>query len=147
MRSAAIVRGAIGCALLFATYVTGGAASAGTVQPHIIVTPSIRLHNGEIVKVRGAGFKPRDSVFLVECLAIAKGGSQCDTSFKMIVSATINAKGQLPITRFKVRTGKIGSGRCGTTVKNLGACAVSVGNAKGKDTASARIIFVRPAVS
>ncbi len=145
MRSAAIVRGAIGCALLLATYVTGGAASAGTVHPHIIVTPSIRLHNGEIVKVRGAGFKPRDSVFLVECLVVAKGGSQCNIS--KVVGATITVKGLLPVTKFKVMTGKIGSGRCGTTVKNLGACAVSVGNAMGKDTASARIIFVRPAVS
>ncbi len=143
MRSAVIARGAVGCALLLASYIGGGAVSAAAAQPHIVVTPSVRLHNGEVVTVRGAGFKPKDLIFIVECLAIAKGGSQCDIA--RVVSARVTVKGLLPVTKFKVKTGKIGSGRCGTTVKNLNACAVSAGNMYGKDTASARITFLKPA--
>ncbi len=144
MRSAVIVRGALGFVLLVAANVAGGWASAATVQPHIVVTPSAGLRNGETVRVRGAGFKPHDSVFIVECLATAKGEAQCDVS--TVVAVTINAKGLLPLTRFKVKTGKIGAGRCGTTPRNVRACAVSVGNMRGKDSTSARITFVKPAV-
>ena len=143
MRSAVIVRGVVGFALVMATLFTGFPVGAGTLQPHIVVVPSVGLHNHEFVKVRGAGFKPRDSVFIVECLATAKGQAQCDIS--TVVSATITAKGVLPLTRFKVVTGKVGSGRCGTTLKNLRACAVSVGNMRGQDSTSARIAFVKPA--
>ena len=142
MRSAVLVRSAIGLILLMAANVVGASASASTAQPHIVVTPAVGLHNGEIVKVRGAGFKPKDSVFIVECLATAKGEAQCNIS--TVVPVTINAKGLLPLTTFKVRTGKVGSGTCGTTVKNLRACAVSVGNMKGKDSTSALITFRRP---
>ncbi|MHB8333430.1 MAG: neocarzinostatin apoprotein domain-containing protein [Acidimicrobiales bacterium] len=142
MRSAVFVHGALGLVLLMTANVTGASAGASTAQPHIVVTPAVGLRNGEIVKVRGAGFKPKDSVFIVECLATAKGQAQCNIS--TVVAVTINAKGLLPLTKFKVRTGKIGSGTCGTTVKNLHACAVSVGNMKGKDSTSARITFRRP---
>lgn len=143
MRSAVIVRGAVGLVLLMAANVSVGLAGATTLQPHIVVTPSVGLHNGEKVKVRGAGFKPKDSVFIVECLATAKGQAQCDIS--TVVAVTVNAKGVLPVTTFKVKTGKIGSGKCGTTLKNLRSCAVSVGNVRGKDSTSARITFARPA--
>ena len=142
MRSAVLVRSAVGLILLMAANVGGASASASTARPHIVVTPAVGLHNGEIVKVRGAGFKPKDSVFIVECLATAKGQAQCNIS--TVVAVTINAKGLLPLTKFKVRTGKVGSGTCGTTVKNLRACAVSVGNMKGKDSTSTRITFRRP---
>ena len=133
-------------ALVVALGAVGGVVSGATKGPRIVVTPSTRLHKGQLVKVHGAGFKPKDTVFIVECMATASGQGQCDTNNP--VAATITAKGVLPVTKVRVVTGKIGSGKgsgfCGTTVKNLRDCAISVGNIAGHDTASARIAFVRP---
>lgn len=142
MRNSLVARIAAGIALVIAASAAGVTAGAVVRHPHVIVSPSSNLRNGEVVKVRGAGFVPKDSVFIVECLATAKGQAQCDTA--SVKSVTINAQGQLPVTKFKVRVGKIGSGTCGTNVKNLRSCAVSVGNISGKDSASARITFVKP---
>ena len=123
-------------ALALGTYPAGAATHP---RQHITVRPSIALRNGEVVRVQGAGFKPHDSVYLVECLAVAQGQSQCD--IMTATPAKITARGVLPVTRFKVHTGKIGKGWCGTTPRNLAACAISVGTATGQDTASARIRF------
>lgn len=123
-----------------------GAASAAS-GPHIVVTPHVRLHNRQVVQVRGSGFKPGDSVYIVECLRNAKGQGQCyvPTSLAALPKAvTITANGTLPNTRFVVRTGKIGSGVCGTTKANLARCDVSVGNATGGDSTSYPITFVLP---
>jgi len=113
-------------------------ASAATV-PKLVVTPSLNLHNGEAVKVTGSGFKPGDSVYVVECLATAKGQAGCNILGAK--PATITATGLLPKTMFKVITGKIGTGKCGTTKGNLKSCAMSVGNISGGDSAVARIAF------
>ncbi len=122
--------------LALGTYSAGAATHS---RRHITVRPAIALRNGEVVRVQGAGFKAHETVYLVECLAVAQGQSQCD--IMTATPATTTARGVLPVTRFKVHTGKIGKGRCGTTPRNLAACAISVGTATGKDTASARIRF------
>lgn len=123
----------------------GAASAAG--GPHIVVTPHLRLHNRQVVEVRGSGFKPGDSVYIVECLRNAKGQAQCYVPMSLGAlpkAVTITASGALPTTRFIVRTGKIGSGVCGTTKVNLARCAVSVGNATGGDSTSFPITFVLP---
>lgn len=123
------------------TGLTELSASAAT-GPKIVVTPDTNLRNGESVTVKGDGFKPGDDVYIVECLRGAKGSGQCyvsTTPFPMPV--TITATGLLPATKFKVRTGKIGSGTCGTTAANLAKCDVSVGNAAGTDSTSTPIVF------
>ena len=117
-----------------------GAGAAST--PHLVVKPATGLKNGQTVKVSGTGFKPHDTVFVVECLATAKGASGCQVA--MASPVTISSKGVLPTTKFHVATGKIGSGKCGTTKKNLKGCEVSAGNAAGKDTASTIITFKLP---
>lgn len=129
----AIVGGALGVA-------GAGATAKG---PHLVVRPAAGLHNHEVVRVEGVGFKPGDTVFLVECLLTAKGQAGCQVN-GIPPSVTIRKSGVLPWTKFTVTTGKIGNGTCGTTVKNLGSCAVSAGNANGKDSAQARIVFARP---
>ncbi|MHB2029466.1 MAG: neocarzinostatin apoprotein domain-containing protein [Acidimicrobiales bacterium] len=116
--------------------VTGASAAP---KPHLVVAPSANLRNGEIVRVYGAGFKPKDTVYIVECLAQAKGAAQCDTLSAL--PAKITVKGLLPAMRFKVHTGKIGDGTCGTTPRNLKDCSVSVGNISGGDSAVFRIAF------
>jgi len=119
-------------------FVSLGSASATTV-PKVVVKPSTKIHNGEKVLVTGSGFKPGDTVYVVECLFSAKGAAGCNTSGA--ISATISATGLLPRTTFKVITGKIGNGKCGTKTSNLKSCAISAGNISGGDSSVARITF------
>lgn len=123
----------------------GGSALASAATPKIVVTPSKNLHNGTVVHVSGSGFKPGDTVFLVECLRTAKGEAGCKVATGIPPSETITSTGLLPRITFKVSTGKIGTGTCGTTKANLAKCAVSVGNATGGDSAVGDITFVLPA--
>jgi hypothetical protein len=92
--------------------------------------------------VSGTGFKAKDTVYITECLATAKGEAQCDIDTATPV--TISATGVLKKTKFKIITGTIGSGKCGTKASNLRSCAVSAGNASGKDTATKDIVFALP---
>lgn len=123
----------------------GGSALASAAGPKVVVTPSVRLKNGEVVHVSGSGFKPGDSVFIVECLRTAKGESGCKVPTTIPTPVTITATGLLPRTAFRVSTGRIGTGFCGTTKANLSKCAVSVGNATGGDSAVGDITFALPA--
>jgi hypothetical protein len=144
MRSRKILRFAL-CATLGVALSSGlGIAVASAAGgPKLTVTPSTNLHNGEKVKVSGTGFKPGDSVYIVECLITAKGESNCN--ILNTVPATISKTGALAKSTFKVSTGKIGNGKCGTTAANLKDCAVSVGNISGGDSAVLRIAFRAPA--
>ncbi len=139
------LRVAASAAALVTTGLAGGligAASASAATPKVVATPSTNLHNKEIVHVTGSGFKPGDTVYVVECLVKAKGENGCDIA--NLKQATITSTGKLPRTSFKVTTGKVGSGKCGTTKANLKACAVSVGNASGGDSGVAPIVFKSP---
>jgi hypothetical protein len=103
------------------------------------VAPVTRLKNGSSVKVWGTGFKPHDQVYVVECLATSKSQAGCD--LKTLHPVKITATGVLPAFHFKVVAGKIGTGSCGTTAKNLKSCALSVANASKGDSAQVRITF------
>jgi hypothetical protein len=128
------------------TLVAGGAlgvAVAGAASsPHLVVTPASGLKNGSTVKVSGTGFTPKDTVYVVQCVWNAKGQSGCN--YLEATPITVSAKGTLPATKFKVATGKVGNGTCGTKKANLKNCEVSVGNASGGDSAVVRIQFVLP---
>lgn len=117
----------------------GVAVASAAPTPKLVVTPSTNLHNGETVKVSGSGFKPGDAVYIVQCLVTAKGESNCN--ILNTVPAKISKTGTLPKSTFKVSTGKIGNGSCGTKTSNLKDCAVSVGNISGGDSAVFRIAF------
>ena len=123
--------------------VVGVTNASAAAKPKIVVTPSTNLRNGEKVSVAGTGFKPGDTVFLVQCLVKAKGESNCLVN-GIPASETITSKGLLPRHTFTVTEGKIGNGSCGTTKANLKNCAVSVGNAAGGDSAVAPIAFKSP---
>jgi hypothetical protein len=144
MRSRNVVRVAL-CATLAVALSSGLSVAAASAAggPKLSVTPSTNLHNGEKVKVSGTGFKPGDSVYIVECLASAKGESNCN--ILNTVPATISKTGALAKSTFKVSTGKIGNGKCGTAASNVKDCAVSVGNISGGDSAVFRIAFKAPA--
>ena len=140
MTKSRTARVSLGVFATAALLVSSGVLSAGAAAgPKLKVTPSTNLRNGEIVKVSGTGFKKGDFVYVVECLVGAKGGAQCNEL--SATPATINSKGVMPITSFKVSTGSVGNGTCGTKPSNLKKCDVSVGNAQGTDSATFPIVF------
>ncbi len=106
----------------------------------VIVKPSISLHRGQNVRVSGSGFKPHDHVYVVECLTSVRSSAQCNLA--TLKPETITGGGLLPVLTFEVRTGKIGTGTCGTKATNLKSCVISVGNAAKGDAAIAHIAFV-----
>jgi hypothetical protein len=120
--------------------VVGITSASAAATPKIVVSPSTNLHNNEKVIIAGTGFKPGDTVFVVECLIKAKGESNCAVN-GIPPAITITKTGVLPRHTFTVVEGKIGNGSCGTTKANLKNCAVSVGNATGGDSAVAPIAF------
>jgi hypothetical protein len=117
--------------------------ASAAAKPKVVVTPSKNLRNGATVSIAGSGFKPGDTVFIVECLVKAKNEAGCQVN-GIPPSATITKTGLLPRTKLKVVEGTIGNGKCGTTKANLKACAVSVGNATGGDSAVGDITFKTP---
>ena len=132
-------------AALLSTVVTSGlvnVSGAAAVTPKLRVTPSTGLTNHKTVTVSGTGFKPKDMVYVTECQATAKGEAGCDIATATPVK--ISAKGVLPKTKFKVVTGKVGNGKCGTATSNLKKCAVSAGNVTGGDSAVFKIVFAAP---
>lgn len=128
--------------MLLGAGVVGAASASAAKGPKVVVSPWNGLKNHQMVKVSGSGFKAHDTVFIVECLTSATGGSQCNTLGATPV--TISAKGILAPTKFKVLTGKIGNGKCGTTLANRKGCDISVGNISGGDSASMKIVFAAP---
>lgn len=100
------------------------------------------LTNHESVRVWGTGFKAKDQVYVVECLVTAKSQAGCD--LRTLRPVKITAKGVLPTIKFKVVTGRIGTGTCGTMASNLKSCAISVANATRGDSGRVRITFKLP---
>lgn len=113
--------------------------------PGVEATPSTGLTNTQAVTLAGSHFIPGDAVFAVECLATATSEAGCDTA--TAVPLTVTPQGTLPSTYFKVVTGKIGTGSCGTSVANYADCIIEVANASGADRGVATIDFVAPAVA
>lgn len=146
MLSTRTIRVLVTAALLSTGTLTSGlinATSASAVTtPKLVVTPSTGLRNHTIVTVSGTGFKHRDTVYITECQVSAKGEAGCDIF--TAVPVKISARGVLPKTKFKVVTGTVGNGKCGTTATNLKKCAVSAGNASGGDSAVFKITFALP---
>jgi hypothetical protein len=105
----------------------------------LTVRPTTGLVNRQVVKVSGSGFTPGDHVFIVECLKSGHSSAQCALS--TLKAVTISSGGKLPTTSFKVLTGKVGTGTCGTKATNKSACSVSVANASKGDSARVPISF------
>jgi hypothetical protein len=133
-------------AMLSTGILTGGVVNVGgasaAAKPKLVVTPSTGLTNHKTVTVSGTGFKPKDNVYITECQTTAKDATGCDIFTALPVK--ISATGVLAKTKFKLVTGTVGNGKCGTTAANLRKCAVSVGNASGGDSAVFKIIFAAP---
>ncbi|MGH9019814.1 MAG: neocarzinostatin apoprotein domain-containing protein [Acidimicrobiales bacterium] len=128
------------------TTTTTTVATTTTTQPKSVATPrklkaspSTGLHNGQKVKVSGSGFKKGDHVYLVECVVGSTGQKGCDLA--TLKPVTVTSGGKIPTTSFKVVTGKVGNGTCGTKASNLKHCEISAGNAAGGDSAVVKVAF------
>jgi hypothetical protein len=128
--------GGLGAALLPAL-----AAQAGSPGMVVKVTPSQGLKAGQLVTVSGrglpksAGTNPQ-TWFVTECTAVVRGRvdpstdtPHCDIThalaLKVTKSGTFNA-------RYRLTTGIIGDGYCGTT--GHATCVIGVGTAQGLGT-------------
>jgi len=134
-----------GCAILVsnANGTDAAAAAISLLGPRTVkVSPTTGLKNKSTVKVSGSGFTPGDHVYLVECLVGSTSPSKCD--LKTLKAATITSAGVLNTTSFKVVTGKVGTGICGTTKANLKKCDISVANASKGDSKVVNITFALP---
>jgi Neocarzinostatin family len=140
--SGASARIALFASVIVVSAFLSGASAASSIPHKLEAKPAVGLKNRQVVKVSGSGFKPHDLVFLVECLRTASGQNQCDTATATL--ATITSKGVFPSTPFKVVTGKVGGGHCGTNRSNLKDCVIDAGNETGTDTATVTISFKEP---
>jgi hypothetical protein len=113
--------------------------------PGLSVSPSTGLANGQAVTLSGSGFTSSDSLYAVECLATATTPAGCDTSTATPITAS--STGTLPSTSFKVVTGTVGNGTCGTSATNYSGCIIEIANATESDRADSNIDFVAPAVT
>jgi hypothetical protein len=166
--SSAAVAGGVGCLLAIALVLadrgpgllgTSGAspalaAPAGTAASGLFVrvTPKRGLVGGEAVTVAGRGLsratgRADATWFVVECTAAVQGHMDpstdtlhCDLTAAQPVKVTRN--GSFSAT-YRVVTGIVGDGYCGTT-GHLG-CVLVVGTAEGRGT-TVRITFKGPAV-
>ncbi len=140
------IRSSLSLAVAAMAMVAGGSVATSvagaSAKPHLVVTPAKGLKSGSTVKVSGSGFSPKDTLYIVQCVWKAKGSAGC--SISSATPVTVSAAGTFPTTKFKVVTGTIGNGTCGTKKSNLNNCEVSVGNAAGGDSATVRIVFEKP---
>ena len=136
------------CIISGGSIATGSLVTFTTISfasgPGLTVSPSIGLANGQAVTLTGSNFTAGDTVYAVECLATATTPAGCDTAGATPITAS--STGALPSTSFKVVTGTVGNGTCGTSATNFNGCIIEVANAKEADRADSSIDFVAPAV-
>lgn len=129
-------------ALIPVTVFASSATPASATTRSLVIKPATGLTDHQQVEVTGSGFTPGDAVYLIECQSDATGASGCD--LKTITPVTISSTGALLKTAFKVVTGKVGNGTCGTKPSNLKKCDVDAGDANGGDTAVGPVVFKKP---
>jgi hypothetical protein len=133
-------------AALLAQPVPAGAGASVTVK----VSPDHGLANGQVVTISGKGLVRSyegnaQTWFATECTAAvhgrvspAKDTSHCDITDARAIRVARNGSFS---TRFRVRTGIIGDGYCGTNGHNT--CVIGVGTAQGLGTV-VKITFASP---
>ena len=74
MRVSTVVAATAALALVTvgSTVMATGVSAAKKPVPRLVVVPSGSLRSKETVRVRGSNFVPKDTVYLVECLARAR---------------------------------------------------------------------------
>ncbi len=118
-----------------------GPASAGTTHPSLKVSPDRGLVNGQVVTVSGRGLSRAATGsgltwFITECNAFVHGRvdpatdtPHCDVTDAKAIRVS---RDETFSTRFRIRTGIVGDGYCGTPGHS--GCVIGVSNAKGQGT-------------
>jgi hypothetical protein len=127
-----------------------GPASAGTSGMSVKVSPNRGLVNGEMVTISGHGLARSDdgdslTWFATECTASVRGrmNPSTDTPHCDVTDAQairVSRSGSFS-TKFRVRSGIVGDGYCGTA--GHATCVIGVGTAKGQGTV-VRLNFATP---
>ncbi len=137
------------CFISIGSMTTGADVAHATIAfatgPGVTVTPSTGLENGGTVSLTGEGFTPSDSLYAVECLATATTPAGCDVANVTPISAS--ATGTFSGQSFKVVTGTVGTGTCGTNATDYDSCIIEVANASEGDIGVATIDFATPKVT
>ena len=87
--------------------------------PIITVTPSVGLHRSQKVEITGKNFPHKTALVIVECNPHVLRNDSAASASTHLVFVNTGLKGTFPKTSFRVITGKVGDGSCGTTTKNL----------------------------
>jgi hypothetical protein len=126
------------------------AASVGTPGMVVKVTPNHGLVNGRTVTISGHGLTRSDgdgslTWFATECTASVRGRMNpstdtphCDVTDAQAVRVSRNGSFS---TKFRVRSGIVGDGYCGTAGHTT--CVIGIGTVKGQGTV-VRISFATP---
>jgi hypothetical protein len=137
------------CALVGGVLLVEGASAtvpkSRTPTPRIVVKPSTGLHNNQSVRITGVNFPKKTGLVIVECNGGALKGQSNACDPLHVTFVTTGSKGTFGATAFKVRTGTIGNGKCGTTSRNL-KCYLIASEPSPKSTVSAdqAITFAKP---
>ncbi len=127
-----------------------GPASAGSAGVWVKVTPNHGLVNGQTVTISGHGLTRSDgggslTWFATECTAAVHGRMNpstdtphCDVTEAHAVRVSHNGTFS---TKFRVRSGIVGDGYCGTAGHTT--CVIGVGTVKGQGTV-VKISFATP---
>lgn len=154
-QSTAAVAVAVALAILALAVVAGAAlqalpAQAGTPGLVVKVTPSQGLRPGQTVEVSGRGLQRSSggsplTWFITECTAAVRGRMNpatdtphCDITHAQGIRVSTNGTFS---SRYRLTTGIIGDGYCGTA--GHATCVVGVGTAQGLGTV-VRITFKTP---
>jgi hypothetical protein len=140
----------LGAVVASAVVLLAGPASAGTPGMSVKVTPNRGLVNGELVTISGRGLARSDggdslTWFATECTVSVRGrmNPSTDTPHCDVTDAQairISRSGSFS-TKFRVQTGIVGDGYCGTAGHTT--CVIGVGTAKGQGTV-VRLNFATP---
>jgi hypothetical protein len=154
--AAVVVSGLVVCGVLSGALSAGPATPAGasgasgTAGLSLKVTPDRNLVDGQAVTVSGHGLARTDdgtilTWFATECTAAVHGRMNlttdtphCDVADAQAVHVAHNGTFS---TKFRVRSGIVGDGYCGTP--GHATCVIAVGTVKGQGSV-AKISFVTP---
>jgi hypothetical protein len=154
--AAVVVSVFVVCGVLSGALLAGPATSAGasgSAGLSIKVTPDRNLVNGQAVTVSGRGLAHTDdgtnlTWFATECTAAVRGRMNlttdtphCDVTDAQAVRVAHNGTFS---TKFRVRSGIVGDGYCGTP--GHASCVIAIGTVKGQGTV-AKISFVTPSAT
>jgi hypothetical protein len=120
-----------------------GMAPAGAATVSVKVTPAKNLSNGKTVVVSGKGLPvttngKKNAFFIDECNSAVTGqlsvADEPHCAVSLAKALKVNKNGSFKTT-FKVATGTVGDGSCGTSGNST--CVIGVGDASGQGAVAA----------